>query len=296
MTSRLRPTLLLPAALLGLCLAAGAGAQDLERLGPEAIAIIRAELEELEFQRADLAGEIAALDAELAAAQGARDAVAAELAGLRGEVDAARAALDEAGDRQAVLARLEREIAERAAEHARAEEDLARARQLLDETQAAAASAAQDRDARLAEVDAAVAAAEARRTELEADVDEVGAQLADLLATRDAAAAELATLEAQARAAQPVAAAAGPVETQVETPLQTAAVVPDRRQGAPRPQAGVAAAVASAPGLEGAGGPALAALTVALSEGACVTDALGDSVARINRWTAAALVRALGDC
>jgi hypothetical protein len=55
-------------------------------------------------------------------------------------------------------------------------------------------------------------------------------------------------------------------------------------------------AVAAAPGLGAASADQRADLVAALEAGACVADALDAALGAVNRLTAAALVRGLGDC
>jgi hypothetical protein len=54
--------------------------------------------------------------------------------------------------------------------------------------------------------------------------------------------------------------------------------------------------VAAAPGLGAASADQRADLVAALEAGACVADALDAALGAVNRLTAAALVRGLGDC
>jgi phage tail protein X len=63
-----------------------------------------------------------------------------------------------------------------------------------------------------------------------------------------------------------------------------------------RQTAVVTAAVAAAPGLAAASPDARAALIAELEAGSCVTDALDATLGEVNRLTAAALIRGLGDC
>ena len=63
-----------------------------------------------------------------------------------------------------------------------------------------------------------------------------------------------------------------------------------------RSTAAVTAAVGTAPGLAAVSEAERAALIAELAGGACVTDALVAVVGSINRLTAAALVRGLGEC
>jgi hypothetical protein len=58
----------------------------------------------------------------------------------------------------------------------------------------------------------------------------------------------------------------------------------------------VTAVVAAAPGLGSANADQIAGLVAELQAGACITDALTATVGTINRLTAAALIRGLGDC
>ena len=63
-----------------------------------------------------------------------------------------------------------------------------------------------------------------------------------------------------------------------------------------RSAAAVTAAVGTAPGLAAVSSDAREALIAELEGGACVTDALVAVVGSVNRLTAAALVRGLGEC
>ena len=63
-----------------------------------------------------------------------------------------------------------------------------------------------------------------------------------------------------------------------------------------RSAAAVTAAVGTAPGLAAVSSDAREALIAELEDGACVTDALVAVVGSVNRLTAAALVRGLGEC
>jgi hypothetical protein len=58
----------------------------------------------------------------------------------------------------------------------------------------------------------------------------------------------------------------------------------------------VAAAVRAAPGLATADAEARSRLVAELEAGSCVVPALQTALGEVNRQTAAALIRALGDC
>jgi hypothetical protein len=85
------------------------------------------------------------------------------------------------------------------------------------------------------------------------------------------------------------------------TQAQIAATAPPQPEpapaaGSPRAAEAVAAAVRSAPGLEDANPDVRARLVAQLEAGACVVPALKATLGEVNRQTAAALIRGLGDC
>ena len=81
--------------------------------------------------------------------------------------------------------------------------------------------------------------------------------------------------------------------------MQSAVAVVGAAAQPPQPErrspVAVQAAVGTAPGLTSASAEARVALIAELEAGACVTDALTSALGSINRLTAAALVRGLGD-
>ncbi len=129
-------------------------------------------------------------------------------------------------------------------------------------------------ESRIAGLEADVATLDARKRALETDVVAAQGRFARLQA-------EIAEAEAAPRAsASGVAQAEGPALA----------------EGARRSPLRIDTALATAPGLASASAEERGVLASDLARGACVTDALQDALGGINRFTAAALVRGLGDC
>jgi hypothetical protein len=173
----------------------------------------------------------------------------------------------------AARAEAEAETAEARAARDRLDEETSALAEYRTEVLAEIAEAAQRRDAMRgeianveAELAAMLASTEEKRAALMAEVESVEATRDGLLAEKEAVQSELVTLR------------------------QTVETV-DLRSAA-----SVAAAVGAAPGLGGVGKTTWATLMARLEAGDCVVDALQATLGKVNRITAAALVRAVGDC
>ena len=123
-----------------------------------------------------------------------------------------------------------------------------------------------------------VAAARAELEKLTAQQAELGQAIAQETARRDEVRAQLAAAEAEA------------VATSAPEPVPMPEAGPARNAGA------VQAAVRAAPGLAATDPQARSRLVAELEGGACVVPALQTALGEVNRQTAAALIRALGDC
>ncbi len=304
----------------GLALGAGPAAAQQPAQEPwlpmtdETVAIIRAEIAELEVQRRILEDRIAnaahrmeraVADAEVAEAQlaelletadgglatverlraeeaearAARDAATAELDALRAEIDRGRTQADAAAAE--TLAGLEARITAAETTLADLEAQVAERTETLAALESAIAAA---RTPPAAAGGAEVTLQEEQAEAMQAELD----RLAEEIAARQVA---LRTLDAQAGEAEPVADAA--VAPAVD-PVAVGAATFEVAYGPPRQTEPVVDALDDAPGLAAASDETRAALGDALTAGACVPDALRAAFGSVNRQTAAALVRRLG--
>jgi chromosome segregation ATPase len=291
--------------------AAGAAAQEgAAEPDAEAIAMIRAELTELETQREILAAEVAEATRRAASFRDMLAALEQEKAGLERDAAAAGERLDrieaDIADGQAALEALRREVEEAVEARNRAVSEAAerdRARQEQSGAEALAAEA-EARDA-LRALEARVEAARREQAETAAALAAQREEMGALDAARMTAESDVEALEARRRDLEAQVAAAARVQAEAEAPLDEpdgeAAVAPEPEpEPAPewrdRASEAVEAVLAAAPGLGEAEPDRLAALAEELAGGGCVVPALRGALGRANRVTAAALIRELGDC
>jgi chromosome segregation ATPase len=222
----------------------------------------------------DVNGEVNRLDDALKAATLNRAEAERDRAMLEEKHTAAEASLKDVEDRletskkALVAATAEQEQAEQAAEKlAAVQGEVSDAERELETLRQAVATATARRDEAARAADAAVA----RRTSEEQ--------------AATTAAARRRSIEAE------IAAAGEPQGAPAEVTGSTS-----EADGGRRSPAAVAAAVGTAPGLGDMTAEARAELVSALENGACVTDALRQATGSVNRLSAAALVRGVGDC